>query len=74
MMVANSASAPDAKTLNKLIADNAGLNLKNQFNLSGTGVISYQLSSPKNKWVITKVNDKKVDRWYDKWQRLKVEE
>ncbi len=74
MMVVSGTSAPDEKTLNKLIEDNAGLNLKNQFNLPGTGIITYRVNSPKNRWVITKVNNKKVDRKFDKWQRLNTQQ
>jgi hypothetical protein len=40
--------------------------------LPGLGTISYQLYSPKNKWVISKVDGKKIDRSFDKWQRMNV--
>ena len=74
MMVASIPPAQKEKTLDKLIEDNATLNLKKQFNLPGTGVISYNLHSPKNKWVIAKVSGKKIDRKFDKWPRLNIEE
>jgi hypothetical protein len=72
MVLNSSATTPDEKSLNKLVEDNAGLNLKKQFNLPGKDIISYCLHSPKNKWVITKVNGKKVDCRYDKWQRINL--
>ena len=62
------------KVLDKLIEDNARLNLKKQFNLPGTGIIGYNLHSPKSKWVITDVNGKKTDRNFDKWPRIHVEQ
>jgi len=72
IMVTPSTAAPEEKALNKLIEENKDLNLKSQFNLPGTGIINYCLHSPKNKWVITKVTGKKVDRRYDKWQRINM--
>ena len=74
LMVAAIPPAREKMMLEKLIADNAKLNLKKQFNLPNTGVVSYNLHSQKNKWVITKVNGKKVDRKFDKWQRLNIQQ
>jgi hypothetical protein len=63
----------DEATLDAVIKANAGLNLTKQFMLPGVGLIEYRLNCPKNRWVIYKVKDQKVDRVYDKWQRLNMD-
>ncbi|HWB63552.1 MAG TPA: hypothetical protein VG603_08600, partial [Chitinophagales bacterium] len=72
MMVSNSTAAPDGKDLDKIIADNLGLNLRKQFNIEGKGIIGYRLNSPKCKWVICTIKGQKTDRKFDKWKRLNV--
>ena len=72
MTVRNENTPPDEASLNKLIADNAGLNLKKQFNLPGKGLIDYNLNSPKNRWEISAVNGQRANRKFDKWQRMNV--
>ena len=74
LMVKGIPPASTKRVLEKLIEDNAKLDLTKQFNLPGTGIIGYNLHSPKNKWVITEVNGKNVDRNFDKWQRINVEQ
>jgi len=56
------------KALNKVIEHNSDAKLLNsQFNHPNGNFIEYDLDSPKDKWVITKVDRKAVDREFDKW-------
>jgi hypothetical protein len=72
MFVSEDHSLADAQALDGLISANEKLKLTRQCMLPGLGTISYQLYSPKNKWVISKVDGKKIDRSFDKWQRMNV--
>ena len=56
------------KALNIIIENNSDKKLlKKQFNHPNGNFIEYDLDSPKDKWLITKVNKKVVDREFDKW-------
>ena len=56
------------KALNKVIKENSDVTkLKFQFNHPNGNFIEFDLDSQKNKWVITKVNKKAVDRDFDQW-------
>jgi hypothetical protein len=72
LTVNSHSTAPDSSYLYKLIQSNKGLNLKKQFRMPGIGIISYRLNSPKNKWVIYKINNQKLQRKFDAWKRLDV--
>jgi len=62
----------DEQMLEELIRNNGKNDLRRQFMLPGTGIVTYDLHSPKNRWVISSVNNKQVNRKIDKWERIKV--
>ena len=62
----------DEQALEGLLTSNAKMNLKKQFIIPGLGLVSYDLHSPKNKWMIRSFNGQKVDRKIDKWQRMNI--
>jgi hypothetical protein len=72
LTISGKSNTPDSQALNEIITANAGLNLKKQFMLPNQWLISYDLHSPKNRWVIKSINRKKVDRKIDKWPRISV--
>lgn len=54
--------------LNEIIKNNSDRkSLKTQFYHPNGNFIEYDLGSPKDKWVITKVNKETVDREFDQW-------
>ena len=68
MRVLNGIDPPDTTTLDQFIKFNQGLNLKKQYRLQLTRVISYRLNSPKNKWIFNKIDNRK----FDSWKRLNI--
>jgi hypothetical protein len=73
LFVSEDQALEDAQMLEELIRNNGKYDLKRQFMLPGTGMVVYDLHSPKNKWMIKEANGKKVDRKIDKWERMRVE-
>lgn len=69
MYISSDVKTPLEIRLNNLIQINNGKQLNKQFT-DGPKTIFYNLNSPKNKWIITKVNGKKTNRNYDKWERI----
>lgn len=65
----------NAQTLaDKLVELNPSkVDLYSTIRLPDGTAIGYDLRSPKNEWVITKINDKATNRNYDFWPRLEVE-
>jgi len=47
--------------------------LRNSFRYSNGFLIEFDLSAPKNRWIITKLNGEPVDRQFDRWPRLEEE-
>ena len=72
LFVSDDHSQKDEQALEGLLLSNAKLNMKKQFIVPGMGIVSYDLHSPKNRWVIKSFNGKKLDRKIDKWQRLNI--
>ena len=72
MLVSTEYGKPDETSLDELIKANSALNINKQLNLVGRGIVSYRPSSPKNRWVIYKMNNRKLDRKFDKWKRVNV--
>ena len=66
MAIIRSNSAKDV--LNKIIENNSDESLLNtRFNHPNGNIIDYDLESPKDQWVITRVNRKNMDRDFSKW-------
>ena len=66
MAIVRSNSAKDV--LNKIIENNSDESLLNtRFNHPNGNIIDYDLESPKDQWVITRVNRKNMDRDFSKW-------
>ena len=72
MLVSDKINSVDEVGLDELMKANLGVNLFKQFNLAGNGMVRYHLCSPKNRWVIYKMNDRKPDRKFDKWKRTSI--
>ena len=72
LFVSEDHSLSDGASLDALIRANEKLNLKKQFMLPGVGIITYDLHSAKNKWLIKSVNGKKMYRMIDKWGHMNV--
>jgi hypothetical protein len=59
------------KILNDVETSNPDIErLKTTFQFPGGSLIEYDVYAPKNKWVITKVDGKLLDREYDAWPLL----
>ena len=66
MAIIRSNSAKDV--LNKIIENNSDESrLNTRFNHPNGNIIDYDLESPKDQWVITRVNRKNMDRDFSKW-------
>mgnify|MGYP001444688509 FL=1 len=66
MAIVRSNSARDV--LNKIIENNGDESrLNTRFNHPNGNIIDYDLESPKDQWVITRVNRKNMDRDFSKW-------
>ena len=66
MAIVRSNSAKDV--LNKIIENNGDESrLNTRFNHPNGNIIDYDLESPKDQWVITRVNRKNMDRDFSKW-------
>lgn len=66
MAIVRSNSAKDV--LNKIIENNSDESrLNTRFNHPNGNIIDYDLESPKDQWVITRVNRKNMDRDFSKW-------
>ena len=66
MAIIRSNSAKDV--LNKIIENNSDESLLNtRFNHPNGNIIDYDLESPKDQWVITRVNRINMDRDFSKW-------
>ena len=66
MAIIRSNSAKDV--LNKIIENNSDESLLNtRFNHPNGNIIDYDLESPKDQWVITRVNRENMDRDFSKW-------
>jgi hypothetical protein len=66
MAIVRSNSAKDV--LNKIVENNNDESrLNTRFNHPNGNIIDYDLESPKDQWVITRVNSKNMDRNFSKW-------
>jgi len=72
LYVSEDRSKSDAQALEALMLANKDLNLKKEFSLPGSGIVTYNLHTPVNRWIIKSVNGQKQDRVIDKWPRLDV--
>ena len=63
-----SAALKDVETVN---ADERALN--HSFQVPGGELVEYDLTAPKNRWVITKIDGQPVRRKFDRWPRMVVE-
>lgn len=72
LFVSEDRALEDGQILEEVIRNNGKYDLKRQFMLPATGMVTYDLHSPKNRWMITSVNNKEVDRKIDKWQRISI--
>ena len=72
LFVSEDRGLEDAQILEEVLRNNGKYDLKKQFMLPGTGIVTYDLHSPKNRWVFKSANGKKLDRRIDKWQRLNI--
>ena len=44
--------------------------LIHSFQTPAGDLIEYELTAPKNRWVITQINNQPVDRKFDRWSRI----
>ena len=61
----------DAQNLNEVSRTNSNQKvLYNKFQFSGGKTVTYDVKSPKNKWVIVTYNNVELDRNFDSWAKM----